>query len=235
MSGVTRTWLNRLPLVVLAVTAAGFLALGVAEARADAPTFDEPVYVRSLACWSSRRALPSSSERRGGPVSCGRSGRQAALAGLIVWAVYLVLDAAMLSQVPLLVPRPYLDGIGYLAGHDTTGSSGGRGQRAGHGARRRDRSMAHTPGRNRRGRHARCGGRQHRRIFPALHRLDRLAVPAGLRDGDRFQPRLGPESLRPAVVEHEQGSVGGLLRAPRYHHRGHFRRPAAARRRAGPH
>ena len=31
--------------MVLAVLAAGFLALGVAEARADAPTFDEPVYV----------------------------------------------------------------------------------------------------------------------------------------------------------------------------------------------
>ena len=30
--------------MVLAVLAAGFLALGVAEARADAPTFDEPVY-----------------------------------------------------------------------------------------------------------------------------------------------------------------------------------------------
>ena len=40
-----RTWVNWLPLVVLAVMAAGFLALGVAEARADAPTFDEPVYV----------------------------------------------------------------------------------------------------------------------------------------------------------------------------------------------
>ena len=34
-----------LPLVILMVIAAGFLALGVAEARADAPTFDEPVYV----------------------------------------------------------------------------------------------------------------------------------------------------------------------------------------------
>ena len=30
---------------MLALLAAGFLALGVAEARADAPTFDEPVYV----------------------------------------------------------------------------------------------------------------------------------------------------------------------------------------------
>ncbi len=45
MDGVTRTWVNRLSLAVLAVLAAGFAALGVAEAWADAPTFDEPVYV----------------------------------------------------------------------------------------------------------------------------------------------------------------------------------------------
>lgn len=45
MSGVTRTWVKWLPLAVLAVMTAGFVALGVAEARADAPTFDEPVYV----------------------------------------------------------------------------------------------------------------------------------------------------------------------------------------------
>ena len=38
-------WAGRLPLLVLAVVAAAFLALGLAEARADAPTFDEPVYV----------------------------------------------------------------------------------------------------------------------------------------------------------------------------------------------
>ena len=45
MDGAPRIWVNRLPLIMLAVMAAGFLALGVAEARADAPTFDEPVYV----------------------------------------------------------------------------------------------------------------------------------------------------------------------------------------------
>ena len=45
MDEAPRTWVDRLPLMVLAVLAAGFLALGVAEARADAPTFDEPVYV----------------------------------------------------------------------------------------------------------------------------------------------------------------------------------------------
>lgn len=52
---------------------------------------------------------------------------RAATAGLIawgvVWAVYLALDPAMLSQLPLLLPRPYLDGIRYLDGHDTTGAT----------------------------------------------------------------------------------------------------------------
>jgi len=56
-----------------------------------------------------------------------RALRRTALAGLIVWAavwaVYIALDPAMLSQVPLLVPRPYLDGISYLAVHDTSGSA----------------------------------------------------------------------------------------------------------------
>jgi 4-amino-4-deoxy-L-arabinose transferase-like glycosyltransferase len=33
------------PLLILMVLAAGFLALGLAEARSDSPTFDEPVYV----------------------------------------------------------------------------------------------------------------------------------------------------------------------------------------------
>jgi len=42
-----RTWANRLPLVILAVMTAGFLALGLAEAWSDSPTFDEPVYVSS--------------------------------------------------------------------------------------------------------------------------------------------------------------------------------------------
>jgi 4-amino-4-deoxy-L-arabinose transferase-like glycosyltransferase len=52
---------------------------------------------------------------------------QAGLAGLIVWAVvwavYIAVDPAMLAQLPDLVPRPYLDGISYLASHDTTGSA----------------------------------------------------------------------------------------------------------------
>jgi 4-amino-4-deoxy-L-arabinose transferase-like glycosyltransferase len=52
---------------------------------------------------------------------------QAALAALIVWAavwvVYLILDPAMVRQLPLLVPRPYLDGIRYLSVHDGSGSA----------------------------------------------------------------------------------------------------------------
>jgi 4-amino-4-deoxy-L-arabinose transferase-like glycosyltransferase len=52
---------------------------------------------------------------------------QAALAGLIawavVWAVYIAVDPAMLKQLPELVPRPYLDGIRYLDTHDTTSSA----------------------------------------------------------------------------------------------------------------
>jgi hypothetical protein len=40
-----------------------------------------------------------------------------------VWAVYIALDPALLSQVPLLAPRPYLNGIRYLAIHDTSGSA----------------------------------------------------------------------------------------------------------------
>jgi 4-amino-4-deoxy-L-arabinose transferase-like glycosyltransferase len=286
--GVMRTWLSRLPLVVLAVMVAGFLALGVVEARADAPTFDEPVYVSAglaavlhhdvtlndehpplpkvlaalpvlvthpvvpangrwsgndeesygahfiaaqlaagklrsvtfasrlvplaetagvafalfavaselsgplagvlagmlwlasplvlglghldgtdipfalgvaLSSWALLHwlrlrdtwalvwvglALAAAAETQvtgllvigsGLAVIMGaewRSGvlrtlRQAALVGLIVWAsvwaAYLVLDPAMLLQLPLLVPRPYLDGISYLFVHDTTGSS----------------------------------------------------------------------------------------------------------------
>ncbi|MFY9933897.1 MAG: glycosyltransferase family 39 protein [Streptosporangiaceae bacterium] len=52
---------------------------------------------------------------------------QAALAGLIawavVWAVYIAVDPAMLKQLPELVPRPYFDGIRYLNTHDTTSSA----------------------------------------------------------------------------------------------------------------
>jgi 4-amino-4-deoxy-L-arabinose transferase-like glycosyltransferase len=288
MNGALRTGVNRLPLVMLAVMAAGFLALGLAEARADGPTFDEPVYVSAgvaavlhhdvtlneehpplfkvlavlpvlfthpvvpadgrwsgndedsygarfvaaqLAAGKLRRVTFASrlvplaetaavafvlfgiAGELSGPVAGALAGvlwlasplvlgighldgtdvpfalgvalsswallrwlrlrntralvwlglafaaaaetqvtgllvvasglavivgaewrsglmralRLAGLAGLIVWAavwaVYIVLDPAMLLQVPLLVPRPYLDGISYLAVHDTSGSA----------------------------------------------------------------------------------------------------------------
>jgi len=45
MNRTPRTWAHRFPLIMLAVLAAGFLALGAAEAWADSPTFDEPVYI----------------------------------------------------------------------------------------------------------------------------------------------------------------------------------------------
>jgi len=56
-----------------------------------------------------------------------RAFARAGIAGLIVWAivwaVYLALDPAMLSQLPLLVPPPYLDRVKYLGVHDTTAST----------------------------------------------------------------------------------------------------------------
>jgi len=289
MNEAARTWANKAPLAVFAVLAAGFLALGLAEARADAPTFDEPVYVSAglaavlhhdvtlndehpplpkvlavLPVLAARPVVPGAGRWSGndeyrygarfvaaqlaagklrgvtfasrlvplaetagvafvlfgiagelsGPVAgllagtlwlasplvlgighldstdvpfalgtalsswallrwlrlrgtralvwlglglaaaaetqvtgllvvaAGlgviiaaqwRSGvvpalKRAGLAALIVWGavwtVYLALDPAMLVQVPLLVPRPYLDGIGHLATYDTTGSAG---------------------------------------------------------------------------------------------------------------
>jgi hypothetical protein len=42
---LARAGMSRLPLAVLVLVAAGFLALGLSEAWSDSPTFDEPVYV----------------------------------------------------------------------------------------------------------------------------------------------------------------------------------------------
>jgi len=65
MEGALRTWVGRLALVMLAVMAAGFLALGVAEAWADSPTFDEPVYVSAgLAAVASGTRAPVRHEQR---------------------------------------------------------------------------------------------------------------------------------------------------------------------------
>ena len=48
-SRVPRSGPSRLPLLALVLLAAAFLGLGLAEAWADSPTFDEPVYV--AAAW----------------------------------------------------------------------------------------------------------------------------------------------------------------------------------------
>ncbi|HEX2822257.1 MAG TPA: glycosyltransferase family 39 protein, partial [Streptosporangiaceae bacterium] len=52
-----------------------------------------------------------------------RSGLAALIVWAAVWAVYLVLDPAMVRQLPLLVPKPYIDGISYLSVHDASGSA----------------------------------------------------------------------------------------------------------------
>ena len=466
MDGAPRIWVNRLPLVMLAVMAAGFLALGVAEARSDAPTFDEPVYVSAglaavlhhdvtlndehpplpkvlavlpvllahpvvpangrwsgndergygarfvvaqlaagklrsvtfasrlvplaetagvafvlfgiaselsgplagalagmlwlasplvlgighldgtdvpfalgvtLSSWALLRwlrlrdtralvwlglglaaaaetqvtgllvaasalAVVIASEWRSGVArALARAGLVGLIAWAVVWAVYIAVDPAMLWQVPMLVPRPYLDGARYLAVSDTSGSTGyvagiaytggrwwfwplslvikwpltalplllagavgclrlppgprrraglavglpavlltvlhaddaegrrgalpaagarlvdsRRRLRAGHSAERPAGCRAETAGRSGRGHAARRGRPDYRRVVPALHRVDGLAVPAGLRGGHRFRRGLGSGTLRPACLEREPGSVGGLFRAPRH-------------------
>ena len=42
----------------------------------------------------------------------------------MVWASYAIVDPAVLRQLPLLVPRPYLGGVAYLASHDTMPAAG---------------------------------------------------------------------------------------------------------------
>ncbi len=48
----------------------------------------------------------------------------ALLVWLGVWLPYLVLDPATLTHGISIVPRPYLEGISYLAGHDTVAAPG---------------------------------------------------------------------------------------------------------------
>jgi hypothetical protein len=43
--GEPRSYVKRLPPGVLLIIAAGSFTLGLVEAKTDAPTFDEPVYV----------------------------------------------------------------------------------------------------------------------------------------------------------------------------------------------
>ena len=52
-----------------------------------------------------------------------RAGLAGLIAWAVVWAVYVAVDPAMPWQVPALIPPPYLDGMRYLAVHDTTGSA----------------------------------------------------------------------------------------------------------------
>lgn len=52
------------------------------------------------------------------------AGLAALITWIVVWASYAILDPAVLWQLPILVPRPYLDGIAYLASHDTSPAAG---------------------------------------------------------------------------------------------------------------
>ena len=52
------------------------------------------------------------------------AGLAALLTWGVVWAVYAVLDPAVLRQLPLLAPRPYLGGVAYLAAHDMVPAAG---------------------------------------------------------------------------------------------------------------
>ena len=52
-----------------------------------------------------------------------RAALAAVIGWAVVWAVYLALDPALVGQLPLLVPRPYLDGARYLSTHDASGST----------------------------------------------------------------------------------------------------------------
>ena len=95
--------------------ALAWLGLGLAAAA--------ETQVTGLLLVASALAVVIAAEWRSGVT---RAVARAALAGAIVWAVvwavYIALDPVMLRQLPMLVPRPYLDGIRYLAVHDTMSS-----------------------------------------------------------------------------------------------------------------
>jgi 4-amino-4-deoxy-L-arabinose transferase-like glycosyltransferase len=64
-------------------------------------------------------------ERRAGlRRALAHAGLAALITWIVVWGVYAILDPAVLRQLPILVPRPYLDGIAYLASHDTSPAAG---------------------------------------------------------------------------------------------------------------
>jgi 4-amino-4-deoxy-L-arabinose transferase-like glycosyltransferase len=103
-------WLRRRDARALA-----WLGLGLAAA-AETQVTGLLVVVPALA------VVVASEWRTGVPRALARAGLAGLIAWAVVWAVYIAVDPAMLWQVPMLVPRPYLDGIEYLAVHDTSGS-----------------------------------------------------------------------------------------------------------------
>jgi len=62
--------------------------------------------------------------RRGARRAIGDAGLAALVIVVALWVVYAILDPAVLTQPTILLPRPYLDGISYLAAHDTSGAPG---------------------------------------------------------------------------------------------------------------
>lgn len=104
-------WLRRRD----ARTLAG-LGLGLAAAA--------ETQVTGLLVVMSTLAVIAAAEWRSGVLRAfARAGLAGLIAWAVVWAVYVAVDPAMLRQLPMLVPRPYLDGMRYLAAHDTTGSA----------------------------------------------------------------------------------------------------------------
>jgi hypothetical protein len=87
-----RRWLAWLPLTALALGAAAFLALGLAEAWSDAPTFDEPVYVAAGLAALLHHDLTLNDEHPPVP--------------------------KVLAALPVLMAHPVIPGNGHWAGND---------------------------------------------------------------------------------------------------------------------
>jgi hypothetical protein len=92
MNRGSRNWVNRLPLILLAAVAVGFLSLGASEAWADAPTFDEPVYVSAGVAAALHHDVTLNDEHP--PL------------------------AKVLAVVPVLLARPVVPGNGSWSGND---------------------------------------------------------------------------------------------------------------------
>src|ERR1039457_3317246 len=83
---------RRLPLAALLVAAIGFLALGLAEARTDSPTFDEPGYVAAGLAAVLHHDLTFNDEHPPGP--------------------------KVLAALPVLLAHPVIPGNGRWSGND---------------------------------------------------------------------------------------------------------------------